>query len=74
MLSEPLTRPSVILSPGRGQELKVEHSAVPWGEGCTIRFAILPSSHNPLPSRERVPEERGRVRGLDANDARGRIR
>ena len=26
------------------------------------------------PSRERVPEERGRVRGLDANDERGPIR
>jgi hypothetical protein len=34
---------------------------------------ILPSSHNPLPSRpsrERVPEERGRVRRLDTNDGK----
>ena len=31
-------------------------------------FRSLPSSHNPLPLRERVPEERGRVRGLEAED------
>ena len=40
-------------------------------------FLSLPSSHSPLPSRpsrERVPEERGRVRGLDANQEIGRIR
>ena len=44
----------------------VEFNGLP-ATSNNFTIPILPSSHDPLPSRERVPEERGRVRG-----ARGR--
>jgi hypothetical protein len=65
-------------SPGPPQLVKAPAAGHPprpaRGEGHITDFLTLPSSYSPLPSRERVPEERGQVRGPDANDGRRRIR
>ena len=59
--------PRLVKAPAAGQPL-------PRGERVTFFDAHPPIEHNPLPSRERVPEERGPVRGVYADDGRDRIR
>ena len=62
------------LSPGPLRLMKALAAVhlLPRGRGLHSSIPILPSSHNPLPSRERVPEERGRVRGSRPTTERGR--